>query len=655
MKQEEIKILIVEDNSSFGESIKEALIQTGYKNTFLALTPNEAIYYNKIHFINCFVIDCLLPQIQGLELALKFKETGDSDKRHFFFMSGVFQKSDVFDEIKQKIDTQVFFSKPFSPDTLISQIDQCFAKYRKTKTSLVDLLFTQKELSVKERLSILSNMKQIHGFALPQVIRLLNFGNISGVLNLSINNDNSKKQFIYFSDGKITFIELNKKQMKDLFGDLLIKKNLLSFEELQPFFNVEEEDGKKIGEKLVEANLISPHMIQIITREQIGIRLMHLIQNTYYNIDFQDTYIPSGKKVTAINQKELMNVYIEYFKVKIPINYIKSIYLNRLNDQIHIKPDFVLSDFSNSTFEKTVEILISIRDKNHSFLSLLNKYPNHSSEVYFIVHLLLLSKKGYLQIAKEGETAQVKILRLKKILGNLKNQSCFEILNVSGQVNISEIKQSYKELSVIFYPNAVNSLGSNEVKNLLTNIFHEIKTAYDVLSDAKKRKDYELSLEYKNLKVVLESKQLFLEAKKALDNNNKKTALELFRKLMKVDTTPAPHVLLYFIWSQIANFSSQQRKSPQQIEEINSCFDKILPEHRNTALFYFVKGLLYKILDNKEMAISHLKYAYHLDPSFTKAKQEMRALSYNKKPINILKSDLKDIIKAIPFFKKKAG
>ena len=652
MKQEEIKILIVEDNTTFGESIKEALIQTGYTNTFLALTPDEALYYNKIHFIHCFVIDCLLPQMQGLELALKLKgkEESDSNKKYFFFMSGIFQKSDVFDEIKQKIDTQTFFSKPFSPETLISQIDQCFAKYRKTKTNLVDLLFTQKELSIKERLSILSNIRQIHGFTLPQVVRLLDFGKISGVLNLSTDNN---KQYIYFSEGKITFIELNQKQMKDLFGDLLIKKNILSFEELQPFFDVEE-NGKRIGERLVAANLISPHIIQILTREQIGIRFMHLIQNTYYNINFQETpHSSTDKKATKINQKELLKIYTKYLKVKIPITYIKNIYLNRLNDQIHANSNFTLSDFSTSTFEKTMDILMSIRDESHSLLSLLNKYPNCVNEVYFMVHLLLLSRQGYLQITKDGETAQVKVLRLKKVLNNLKNQSHFEVLNVSEQANISEIKQAYKELSVIFYPNAVNSLGSKEIKNLLTNIFHKIKTAYDILSNAKKRKDYELSLEYKNLTVVLESKQIFLEAKKALDVNNKKTALELFRKIMKIDTSPPPHILLYFIWSKIANFSSQN--SSEQVKEINSCFDKIPPEYRNTALFYFVKGLFYKILDNKEMAISHLKYACHLDPNFVKAKQEMRALSYHKKSINILKGDLKDVIKAIPFFKKKVG
>ena len=653
MKQEEIKILIVEDNTTFGESIKEALVQSGYTNTFLALTPDEAMYYNKIHFIHCFIIDCLLPQMQGLELALNLKGKEESDshhKRHFFFMSGIFQKADVFDEIKQKIDTQTFFSKPFSPDTLISQIDQCFAKYRKAKTSLVELIFTQKELSIKERLSILSNIKQINGFTLPQVIKLLDFPKISGALNLSTDNN---KQHVYLSEGKITFIELNQKELKDLFGDLLIKKNLLSFEELQPFFDVEE-DGKKIGERLVDANLISPHIIQMLTREQVGIRFMHLIQNTYYNIDFQQTsHIPPDKKTTAINQKELMNIYAKYLKVKIPIKYLKNIYLNRLNDQIHVKPNFILSDFFTSTFEKTVEILMSIRDENHSLLSLLNKHPNHINEVYFIVHLFLLSKQGYLQITKDGETTQVKALRLKKVLSNLKSQNYFEVLNISEQANISEIKQAYKELSVTFYPNSVNSLGSTEIKNLLTNIFHEIKTAYEVLSDAKKRKDYELSIEYKNLTAVLESKQLFLEAKKALDVNNKKTALELFRKLMKVDTSPAPHVLLYFIWSQITNFSTQN--SSEQITEINSCFDKIPPEYRNTTLFYFVKGLFYKILNNKEMAISHLKYAYHLDPNFVKAKQEMRALSYHKKSINILKGDLKDVIKAIPFFKKKAG
>ena len=282
------------------------------------------------------------------------------------------------------------------------------------------------------------------------------------------------------------------------------------------FFDVEE-DGKRIGERLVAANLISPHVIQMLTKEQVGIRFMHLVQNTYYNINFQETpLISSDKKVTKIGQKELLKFYNRYLKVKIPITYIKNIYLNRLNDQIYIKPGFTLSDFSTSTFEKTMEILISIRDESHSLLSLLNKYPNNINDVYFMVHLLLLSRQGYLQITKDGETAQVKAVRLKKVLTNLKNQSHFEVLNVSQQANISEIKQAYKELSVIFYPNTINSLGSKEVKTLLTNIFHEIKTAYDVLSNAKKRKDYELSLEYKNLTTVLESKQVFLEAKKSL-------------------------------------------------------------------------------------------------------------------------------------------
>ena len=108
MEQEDIKILIVDDDTAFGETLKESLIKADYKSTFLATTPNEAIYYNKIHFINCFIIDCLLPQTSGLDLALKLRETDTSAKKPLFFMSGVFQKSEVFDEIKQKTQAKDF-------------------------------------------------------------------------------------------------------------------------------------------------------------------------------------------------------------------------------------------------------------------------------------------------------------------------------------------------------------------------------------------------------------------------------------------------------------------------------------------------------------------------------------------------------------------
>ena len=649
MEQKDIKILIVDDDTSFGTSLKESLIKANYKSTFLATTPSEAIFYNENYFINCFVIDCLLPQMQGLDLALKLKEMGNFNEKTLFFMSGVFQKSEILSEIQHEIQVKDFLSKPFSADILINKLNQQFTK--SIKNNFVDLIFSENDLSAKKRLSVVSEIQRLHGFLLPQVIKLLLSIKISGTLGLKINHN---KQYVYFSKGKIVFIEFNQIEKRFFFGDILIKKNILSFEDVRPFLN-----GKyqgKIGERLVNANLISPHIIDVITKEQLKMRLSTLIKDVYYELSFEEmSEIPSNKQANFITQKCLKDIYIQYLQSIIPVTYIKQIYLNHLNHKIQINPDFSLLDIHSINNEKIMDVFISIRDKSHSIFSLLNKYPDYQAEVYFTVHSLLLSGIIYFQKNIENvETVQAKILRLKRVLNNLKNQNYFETLNVSRKAKNSDIKQAYKAMSVNFYPNEANFQGSEEVKNLLTSIFSHIKKAHDILLDPQKRNDYDLSLEHKNFEAIFKSKQLFKKAKEALHNGNKKYSLQLLEKVMEMESSPSAHVLLYFIWSQLAN--SYHEGLQNGIDKIEKHFGKISLEDRGTSLFYFVRGLFYKTIGDKEKAINHLKYANHLDPLFKEAKQELQALVLSsKKPINIFKSDLKDVIKNIPFFKRKIG
>ena len=62
----------------------------------------------------------------------------------------------------------------------------------------------------------------------------------------------------------------------------------------------------------------------------------------------------------------------------------------------------------------------------------------------------------------------------------------YKILKVTPEANDSDIKKSYRKLAVEFHPDENSTAGAEET-------FKEISEAYSILSDPKKRKEYDLS------------------------------------------------------------------------------------------------------------------------------------------------------------------
>lgn len=69
---------------------------------------------------------------------------------------------------------------------------------------------------------------------------------------------------------------------------------------------------------------------------------------------------------------------------------------------------------------------------------------------------------------------------------NTSNKTYYEILGVSSQASTDEIKKAFKKLAVKHHPDA----GGDEA------VFKEISEAYEVLSDPKKRKEYDQYQQY---------------------------------------------------------------------------------------------------------------------------------------------------------------
>ncbi len=72
-------------------------------------------------------------------------------------------------------------------------------------------------------------------------------------------------------------------------------------------------------------------------------------------------------------------------------------------------------------------------------------------------------------------------------------QTYYDILNVSRNATIGEIKNSFRNLAKKYHPDLNKDCGSDE-------IFKIIQEAYEVLSDENKRAEYDKSLEFSPIK-----------------------------------------------------------------------------------------------------------------------------------------------------------
>lgn len=72
-------------------------------------------------------------------------------------------------------------------------------------------------------------------------------------------------------------------------------------------------------------------------------------------------------------------------------------------------------------------------------------------------------------------------------------QTYYDILNVSRNATIGEIKNSFRNLAKKYHPDLNKDCGSDE-------IFKIIQEAYEVLSDENKREEYDKSLEFSPIK-----------------------------------------------------------------------------------------------------------------------------------------------------------
>ncbi len=646
MQKSDIKILIVDDDPTLGKALAELIKRSGYK-ALLMSRPDEALASVKLQPVHAAIIDCMLPKMNGRDLALKLREDV-SATLPIILMSGIFKDKNYTREATQATGAIKFFAKPFDIKEIVTLLDSKL-------THLIDIplipihgVLSKVKLSAKERIKAIndSDSDSLHSLDLPWIYSLLLDQKISGHLNIF--TADGEVAGVGFNKGNIVQVNLN--DTESYFGVLLVEKGFISSHELEAVM-AQGSRHKRVGERLLEANVLSPHAIHIVMSEQHGIRLSKTIANTSVKVNFIDT--DEMREDAHVDRNAYCELVNDWISSKIPLEWLKAFYIPWMRHTI-VKG----AEYSERHRCFTLPLIAHIPQFAHKAVSgitmeqLFSSAEFNEADMYRAFHLMLISRMVVFGDANAQGSFDFKAhrKRLEKLDQELDQQNYFDRLGVSQKAKESEIKRAYHELAKALHPDKLTGDTPADLRELTKRAFGKISQAYEALSNSDTRTDYVKEMEQGRAEMILQAESLTDQGRTFLSKGDIKKARELLEKAITL-APPSAELRLLLMWAEMKTPSKE--KNQVLINRIKEHLGQIPPEERHNPTFYFVKGLFLKATDDSEAARKSFEHAVSIDADFIDARRELNLLKLQKpnKQTDLLRGDLKDVVGLL--FKKK--
>ncbi|HVK62094.1 MAG TPA: response regulator [Bdellovibrionales bacterium] len=644
MQKEEINILIVDDDAAIGKAMKEAFSKAGFKATHVT-KPDDALAMTKLQPVHAAVIDCMLPKMNGRQLAKKLREQGDLP---VLLISGIYKDKNFAREAIQETGAIGFFTKPFELPDIINTLEGKLVHLIDAQLAPMQTLLTKDTASHKERIRMLNETGEIHAFELPMVFSLLMHPRVNGHLNIV--TADGEVCGVGFHKGNI--VQVNQKDAKSYFGILMVERGFITQDEIEEVMKVTGKT-KKMGERLVEANVLSPHAIQIVMAEQQGLRLSKTVAETSVKINFlEDDEIREDAVIDRSTFTDLLN---DWLTSKLSVVWLKSYY--RTWTRYNLKPGPEYSPTARCLTIPVIERVPGLAEKLLEAPTLeqaLTDLAAPEEQVYPALHALLVSR--YLRFGEAtgnaGDAAMQK-KRLSKLYLDLEKQNYFERLGLSPKAKDVEIKRAYHDVAKVLHPDKLARDTTADVRELTKQCFAFITVAHETLSDPTKKTEYIRELEQGRAEFVLQAEQLTQSARPLLTKGDFKKAREMMAEAVSL-CPPTSEARLLHMWAKLK--AAAANDTIRIAAEVRDELALIPPEDRHIPVFYLVKGLQLRATGDMANARKNFEHAMSLDPDFIDAKREMTALKSSGsggdgKPVDLLKGDLKDVVGML--FKKK--
>lgn len=627
-----LKILLVEDDKRFGESLSKLLEASGFECIY-ADKPQAALSLCKLHTFDVAVIDCMLPQMNGVDLALKVKEILGSSLM-LFMMSGIYKDRNFTISALKKTGAKSFLIKPFELNDFVNQLkelDQGENIEPVLSDNPVKNLLLQENLTQNIIYSTLEKLKSINGQELPFIFNFLINYRGSGKLTLK-SGDNLLGVVFGENSFSIPLIPCQGPKLKSM----LIAKECVSQDDLQTL----KPDDTTI-DRLIALNLMSPHYGDIISKENSLNALHSFARNVQVDISFQTSKV--AHQALVFSQREIDDLIYNWV-LGSETAWLKTYYLpynqhtvRKMNTSQNKTQLFPIVS-GNKNF-------IGMMLQNKSLDELLAPTANAAEDVAFhLIHLLMVYREFFIGQKSNNANYAVQIERLKKLHASMESQTAFERLGLKETSSDQEIKRAYTEMSQSLHPDKLKD-APPELVAVSTKVYDKVQDAYNSIKTPDKRTEYLSQIEGQKAEKLSRANRLVDEAINHLMRGDLSAAESHIASA--VEMAPLhPRVKLTQTWHQLKTKKINPADAMRNIMALPN-------DDKETPVYLHVRGLCHLALSEFDKASTSFKNAISKDANFVASRRELSLLSQDdkKQSVSILNADLRDVVGL--FFNKK--
>lgn len=655
MKKSEVLILIVDDDASMQSALTEFVKKLGYKALAVGRV-DEAINMVKLKPVNMAIIDCMLPKMNGIDLANEFRASRFQDNP-IILMSGIFKDKSFAGDALKKTKAVGFVNKPFDLEELKTLIQSNLSVRSEEEVRLTSLI-SKHNSSPREQLKWVEKMEEIKGAELPLVTSVLMAGEFSGYLNLvgESEGDDQVQDILGITFKKGEVIKVDGPRTKQVFEKIIVDLGILTNKELGDH-KAQYPKGDLLA-NLVEANLLSPHLISNIRNQQVLTELKDIYEGNNYQLNLAPDRIRG--QGAEVGPNEMISVYEKAVR-RMDYNYLKGFYSLWIEFPIRKSPTFTESHaVLKSPLLKDKVDVIPLVESDKSLKVLLGESKFTEEEFYKALHLLVLTRLIYFEDVQVNQSFEEYANRLQTIYNDIMDKNPIEIylyFGASSSVKPSEVERIYKEFAKSNHPDSVPPTAPEEVKKIVTQVFSLVSSACDTLVDDEKRTQLFNSIKQKEAVEQMQAENLAEEGLNHLRKGRVGVALPKLRQAY--DLYSSSNLLIYMCWGELKALEGKQ--NPVKLQEITKYLDSVPIEDRRTPQFQLVQGLLKKAEGDYDGAYAYFDKSLALDAAFLDARREIASLGSSKKmnkkgsAMDLLTGDISELTSTISsFFKKKA-
>jgi DNA-binding response OmpR family regulator len=624
------KILLVEDDKKFGESLVKIFTAEGF-DCMHAEKPQTALSLCKVHTFDIAIVDCMLPQMNGVDLAIKIKESLGSGLI-LYMMSGIYKDRNFSVSALKKTGAKSFLIKPFEIPVLLKQLkedtDDRKPEVQLSEDPLKNLLL-QEDLSQQTVISAINDKKQISGFEIPLAISMALAFKVSGRVQMK---NTQKSLDLYFSPEGLSLAPPNIAQ--DTLKDYVNSRELIYIED-----QLKIREGQWTLKSLCESNLLSPHIAERTEKDFAMEELTSMVGMHKYSIEYFNE--PSPAQLLLLEPKEIDDLLQTWIGQTINPVWLKNYYAPYLSHMLK-KQSTSQNKIQGFPLISAHKGILTLMLEPKNILEIVAEAGGHEQITYRVIHLMLIYREFNISLKKVGINTKAQAERLRNLLGAFMTQDSFEKLGLTAQASDQEIKKAYQEFSSNLHPDKLLD-AADDIRQLSIKVYEQIQEAYNNLKTPERRQEYLKKMDNKKAQQQVDAARMVDQALLLLLRGDI-SAAELTLNEAQTLAPHLPRLKVLLAWCGLKSGKMLPAQTTKLLQSLSN-------DERETAIYHYVKGLQNHASGDMEKAVVSFKNAIAKDTNFLPARRELSAMPQKKGSASIFTSDLKDVVGL--FFKKK--